>query len=108
MAGARIEQALLVPHCGEHLVRYLPQTASKADSELLEAFVLAFRQANAEALFRSYRELSDGGLRIEQVRFLQGRAWFYFKDPDGIGCRSRRQWEAIVRMYQGRSRECGT
>lgn len=56
---------------------------SKADAELLEAFVQAFRNADAKSMFRSYRELSDGGVKIDRVRFMHGSAWFYFKDPDG-------------------------
>lgn len=56
---------------------------SKADAELLEAFVQAFRSADAKSMFRSYRELSDIGVKIDHVRFMHGRAWFYFKDPDG-------------------------
>jgi len=56
---------------------------SKADAELLEAFVQAFRSADAKSMFRSYRELSDTGMKIERVRFMNGCAWFYFKDPDG-------------------------
>ncbi|WP_139305761.1 VOC family protein [Paenibacillus sp. GP183] len=34
-------------------------------------------------MFRSYRDLSDIGVKIDRVRFMNGRAWFYFKDPDG-------------------------
>ncbi|MFC5468258.1 RNA polymerase sigma factor [Cohnella suwonensis] len=56
---------------------------SKADAELLEAFVQAFRSADARSMFRSYRELSDSGVKIDRVRFMHGRAWFIFKDPDG-------------------------
>ena len=56
---------------------------SKADTELLEAFVQAFRKADAKSMFRSYRDLSDIGMKIDRVRFIHGRAWFYFKDPDG-------------------------
>jgi RNA polymerase sigma-70 factor (ECF subfamily) len=56
---------------------------SKADTELLEAFVKAFRNADAKSMFRTYRELSDSGVKISQVRIIHGRAWFSFKDPDG-------------------------
>jgi RNA polymerase sigma factor (sigma-70 family) len=56
---------------------------SKADAELLEAFVQAFRSADAKSMFRSYRDLTDIGVKIDRVRFMHGRAWFYFKDPDG-------------------------
>jgi RNA polymerase sigma-70 factor (ECF subfamily) len=56
---------------------------SKADAELLDAFVKAFRNADAKSMFRSYRELSDSGMKISQVRFIHKRAWFSFKDPDG-------------------------
>ncbi|WP_276356166.1 sigma-70 family RNA polymerase sigma factor [Cohnella caldifontis] len=56
---------------------------SKADAELLESFVQAFRSADVQSMFSAYRELSDLGIRIERVGFMHGRAWFYFKDPDG-------------------------
>ncbi|WP_028609085.1 RNA polymerase sigma factor [Paenibacillus harenae] len=56
---------------------------SKADAELLEAFVQAFRSADAKSMFRSYRELSHSGVKINRIRFVQGLVWFYFKDPDG-------------------------
>ena len=56
---------------------------SKADAELLEAFVQAFRKADIQSMLLSYRDLTDIGMKIDHVRFLQGRAWFYFKDPDG-------------------------
>ncbi|PYI53382.1 sigma-70 family RNA polymerase sigma factor [Paenibacillus flagellatus] len=56
---------------------------SKADAELLEAFVQAFRRADFHSMFRRYRDLSDSGIKIDRVRFLHGCAWFYFKDPDG-------------------------
>ncbi|WP_276311111.1 sigma-70 family RNA polymerase sigma factor [Paenibacillus nanensis] len=57
--------------------------ASKADAELLEAFVQAFRRADFQSMFRTYRDLSNIGMKIDRVRFIQGRAWFYFQDPDG-------------------------
>ncbi len=57
--------------------------ASGADAELLDAFVQAFRRADALAMIRSYRALSDRGVKIESAKFVGGRAWFTFKDPDG-------------------------
>ncbi|MUT64637.1 RNA polymerase sigma factor [Paenibacillus sp. NEAU-GSW1] len=57
--------------------------ADKADAALLEAFLKAFRSADAPAMFRSYRELAGAGIKINRVRFMAGRAWFSFKDPDG-------------------------
>lgn len=61
------------------------ETAQKsmADKELLEAFVQAFRSGDAKSMFHTYRDLSGIGVKIDRVRFIHGRAWFYFKDPDG-------------------------
>ncbi|NIK77729.1 RNA polymerase sigma-70 factor (ECF subfamily) [Paenibacillus castaneae] len=65
----------------DHVVE--ASSKSKADAELLEAFVQAFRSADAKSMFRTYRDLSDIGVKIDRVHFMHGRAWFYFKDPDG-------------------------
>ncbi|WP_135549501.1 hypothetical protein [Paenibacillus cymbidii] len=56
---------------------------SAVEAELLEAFVRAFRDTDAKSMFRYYRELSKNGVKINQIRFMLGRAWFSFKDPDG-------------------------
>lgn len=56
---------------------------SAADAELLEVFIQAFRRADVRTMFGAYRDLSDAGMKIDRVNFLHGRAWFYFKDPDG-------------------------
>lgn len=55
---------------------------SKADGELLETFVMAFRNANFNSLFLTYRELSVRGLKIGRVRVIHGHVWFSFLDPD--------------------------
>ncbi|QJD82934.1 hypothetical protein [Cohnella herbarum] len=34
-------------------------------------------------MFDSYRELTDRGMKIDNVRFIPGSIWFTFKDPDG-------------------------
>lgn len=56
---------------------------SRANAELFESFVKAFREADTESMFRSYRDLSAQGVTVERIAFVRGQAWFYFKDPDG-------------------------
>jgi RNA polymerase sigma factor (sigma-70 family) len=55
----------------------------KANAELFEAFVRAFREADVKSMFRSYRNLSVCGVTVDRVLLVRGQAWFYFKDPDG-------------------------
>jgi RNA polymerase sigma factor (sigma-70 family) len=58
-------------------------TDLKAHAALFESFVTAFREADAHALFQTYRALTVNRLVVEHVALLRGQAWFYFKDPDG-------------------------
>jgi hypothetical protein len=55
----------------------------RANAELFEAFVRAFREADAKTMFRSYKDLSVCGVTVDRVLLVRGHAWFYFKDPDG-------------------------
>ncbi|PWW05119.1 RNA polymerase sigma-70 factor (ECF subfamily) [Paenibacillus cellulosilyticus] len=58
-------------------------TDSKAHAALFESFVTAFREADADSLFQTYRALTVNRSAVERVVLLRGQAWFYFKDPDG-------------------------
>lgn len=55
----------------------------RANTELFEAFVKAFQEADAKSMFRSYRDLTVCGVIVDRVLLVRGHAWFYFKDPDG-------------------------
>jgi RNA polymerase sigma-70 factor (ECF subfamily) len=59
------------------------EAVSKADGELLDAFVRAFRSADAYSMLCTYRELSASGIKVRQVRIVHGHTWFSFLDPDG-------------------------
>ncbi|WP_127534352.1 RNA polymerase sigma factor [Paenibacillus kobensis] len=57
--------------------------SAKTDNDLFESFVRAFREADTESMFQSYRDLTVQGVTVDRVVFVRGQAWFYFKDPDG-------------------------
>ncbi|MCD9022596.1 RNA polymerase sigma factor [Cohnella silvisoli] len=61
----------------------LTESNPKANTKLFESFVKAFREADTESMFRSYRDLSVYGVTVDQVLLVREHAWFYFKDPDG-------------------------
>ncbi|WP_027086466.1 sigma-70 family RNA polymerase sigma factor [Cohnella panacarvi] len=58
-------------------------TGSRTNAELFESFVKAFKEADTDAMFRSYRDLSAHGVTVDRIAFIRGQACFYFKDPDG-------------------------
>jgi RNA polymerase sigma factor (sigma-70 family) len=59
------------------------ELSTMTNTELFESFVKAFREADTESMFQSYRDLSVNGVTIDRVVLVRGQAWFYFKDPDG-------------------------
>ncbi len=61
----------------------LGETNSRTNAELFESFVKAFKEADTDAMFRSYRDLSAHGMTVDRIAFIRGQACFYFKDPDG-------------------------
>lgn len=61
----------------------LGETGSRTNAELFESFVKAFKEADTDAMFRSYRDLSAHGVTVDRIAFIRGQACFYFKDPDG-------------------------